>query len=145
MACWGLRGQGTPKDSEKCSDGKCLPACVWGRLWLKCTGDGDGLLEIKGGMNDSPRRTHFNGRNMKETKPTKHGIPSGTGIHPQLCGEPVVTPSSPGPTPAELPPAMNPRRLSQLSNCISDLISSYLFHSTLSTPQSKISSKESVH
>ena len=48
-ACWGLRGQGTPKDSEKCSDGKCLPACVWERLWLKCTGEGDGLLEIKGG------------------------------------------------------------------------------------------------
>ena len=64
-ACWDPGGQGTPKDSEKCSDVKCLPVC--GSNWFKCTGDGVGLLEINGGeVSDYPRRTHFNGRNMKQ-------------------------------------------------------------------------------
>ena len=41
--------------------------------------------------------------------------------------------------------ATNPWRFSQLNNYISDLISSHLFHSTLSISQSMISSKELVH
>ena len=41
--------------------------------------------------------------------------------------------------------AINPWRFSQLNNYISDLISSHLFHSTLSISQSMISSKELVH
>lgn len=47
-ACWGLAGRGTPKDSEKCRDGKGLTA---GRsdFGLSVTGEGDGLLEKKGG------------------------------------------------------------------------------------------------
>lgn len=64
-ACWGLAGRETPKDSETCRDGKGLPACR-SDFGLSVTGEGDGLLETKGGeVSDYPRRTRFNGRNMK--------------------------------------------------------------------------------
>ena len=54
-----------PPRTGRSRDGKGLPACR-SDFGLSVTGEGYGLLETKGGeVSDYPRRTRFNGWNMK--------------------------------------------------------------------------------
>lgn len=105
-ACWGLAGRGTPKDSEKSSDGKGLPAC----------GSDFGLSVMRGRRRWTPRkkgwgsyyyyprRTRFNGRNMKpKNKINKiwHSLLYGNFLNSPFEVSLQVTFSIPQPTPTE--------------------------------------------